>query len=699
MNGYESSTVVGKKSPEASFQFHVHHGPFDCHAVTLIDDDLLRYEVEPGRVSPVNLSIPLRATSADPSTHGMSIIPDNAIEEVRSLSDIVDVVGDYVRLKKRGSNFVGLCPFHTEKTPSFNVNPSLGIFKCFGCGQGGDVFSFVSQVEGLSFPETVRLLAERFGVALPEDDGPGEEASENEAIYHALRFAARFFYKQLGEDGAEKALDILKERAITPESVKTFGIGFAPDGWDNFLSEAQKAPIDEDILEKAGLIIPRKDGSGFYDRYRYRLIFPIFSHVGKVLGFGGRIIRPDDEPKYINSPETPVYNKSRVLYGLYHAKNAIRSHEEAILVEGYTDVISLYQAGVQHVVASSGTALTPDQVAALARYAKTIVLLYDADKAGLRAALRGIDLILKSGLIPYAVRLPEGEDPDSYVRTFGGPAFEAYLKEHRQHFVDFVYENAKLAGSMETPEGRAAVQRTIVQSVALIPDDLVRESYLRTASGVLDIPDVQLRPVLEAARRGEHQAAIRQERRKARMTLAGDEQPALKKRMSEGGKALPSEKRLLRIMIEGGLDMVEWIMGNMPMSDFTDGPSRRMAEMLVQQYEDDAFDRNAFLSPAVDDAIRSLTAEIMTLQEEPSENWTRRKNIRVPGLDENAAEAAAGAMVLLKLYRLREREKVLRQDIYQAESEGRDTHELNRQLVELKRFEKAVKERKFIDAV
>lgn len=629
----------------------------------------------------------------------MSIIPDSAIEEVRGLSDIVDVVGDYVRLKKRGSNFVGLCPFHTEKTPSFNVNPSLGIFKCFGCGQGGDVFSFVSQVEGLSFPETVRLLAERFGVALPEDDGPGEEASENEAIYHALRFAARFFFKELTGDGAEEARSILKERGITPESVKTFGIGFAPDGWDHLLTEAQKAPISEDILEKAGLIIPRKDGSGFYDRYRYRLIFPIFSHVGKVLGFGGRIIRPDDEPKYINSPETPVYNKSRVLYGLYHAKNAIRSHEEAILVEGYTDVISLYQAGVQHVVASSGTALTPDQVSALARYAKTIVLLYDADKAGLRAALRGIDLILKSGLIPYAVRLPDGEDPDSYVRTHGGPAFEAYLKEHRQHFVDFIHENAKLAGSMETPEGRAAVQRTIVQSIALIPDDLVRESYLRTASGVLDIPDIQLRPVLEAARRGERQAAIRQERRKARMTLAGDEEPALKKRTSAEGKALPSEKRLLRIMLEGGLDMVEWIMGNMPLADFTDGPSRRMAKMLVRQYEQDAFDRHAFLSHDVDEAVRSLTAEIMTSQEEPSENWTRRKNIRVPGLDENATEAAAGAMVLLKLHRLRERERTLRQEIFQTESEGGDTHELNRQLVELKRFEKAVKERKFIDAV
>ena len=253
-----------------------------------------------------------------------------------------------------------------------------------------------------------------------------------------------FFHDSLGStDEAEVARSYLKKRGVTPEAVKTFGIGFAPDGWDHLIKAAEAAPINVEILEKAGLVVPRKDGSGHYDRYRYRLIFPIFSHVGKVLGFGGRILREDDEPKYINSPETAVYNKSRVLYGLYHAKNAIRSREEVILVEGYTDVVALYQAGVQHVVASSGTALTDDQVSALSRYARTIVLLYDADKAGLRAALRGIDLVLKKGLIPYAVRLPDGDDPDSYVRDNGGPAFEAYLRDHRQNFIDFVYENAR----------------------------------------------------------------------------------------------------------------------------------------------------------------------------------------------------------------------------------------------------------------
>ncbi|MDA0684497.1 MAG: DNA primase [Bacteroidetes bacterium] len=625
----------------------------------------------------------------------MSIISDTSIEEVRSSADIVDVVGDYVRLKKRGSNFVGLCPFHTEKTPSFNVNPGLGIFKCFGCGEGGDVFSFVSRVEGLTFPESVRLLAERVGIVLPEADVPGEEASENESIYHALRFAARFFHDSLGStDEAEVARSYLKKRGVTPEAVKTFGIGFAPDGWDHLIKAAEAAPINVEILEKAGLVVPRKDGSGHYDRYRYRLIFPIFSHVGKVLGFGGRILREDDEPKYINSPETAVYNKSRVLYGLYHAKNAIRSREEVILVEGYTDVVALYQAGVQHVVASSGTALTDDQVSALSRYARTIVLLYDADKAGLRAALRGIDLVLKKGLIPYAVRLPDGDDPDSYVRDNGGPAFEAYLRDHRQNFIDFVYENARAAGSMDTPEGRASVQRTIVQSVALIPDDLVRESYLRTASSRLDIPDLQLRPVLDAAMRGERRAVVRQERRQQARTST-EEQPAIRRRSSQEGP-LPMEKKLLRLMLEGGIPMIEWIMGTMPLADFTDGPSRIMASELVHQYEDDSFDRQTFFTNVQNEDVRSLAADVMTLQVEPSENWTRRKNIRVPGLDENSTEAAASAMVLLKLHRVQEREDVLRAEIYRLESAGENTRELNQQLVDLKRFEKAVRERKFI---
>ncbi|MBT3449048.1 MAG: DNA primase [Bacteroidetes Order II. Incertae sedis bacterium] len=625
----------------------------------------------------------------------MSIIPETSIEEVRSSTDIVDVVGEYVQLKKRSSNFVGLCPFHNEKTPSFNVNPRMGIFKCFGCGEGGDVFSFVSRMESLSFPEAVRVLAERVGIVLPEEEVPGDDASESESIYHALRFAGRFFHDALLKDKeAQVARDYLKKRGFSSESIQKFGVGYAPDSWDALLETARKTHLEDDILEGAGLIIPRKERTGFYDRYRHRLMFPIFSHVGKVIGFGGRILREDDEPKYINSPETKVYTKSRVLYGLYQGKNAIRGKKEAIMVEGYTDVVSLHQAGVEHVVASSGTALTREQISMLGRYAEVIVLLYDADSAGLRAALRAIDLILEEGLIPYAVQLPEGEDPDSYVRENGGPAFETFLKQERQNFIEFVLTNATASGKGNTPEGMAAVQRTILQSIARIKDTLNREAYLRSAAKSLDIPDMQLRPILEEYVRGKGK------RRPARR------EPEYERATADGAQAhdlpeieialVPAEKKLLRIMLGEGPSMIEWIMSSMSLNDFSKGACRSMAEELVRQYEADLFDRQAFFGPTVSGAVQSLAAEIMTEQDEPSENWIRKKQIPVPRLDENSNEAAASAMVYLKLVRIDEQMQNVLNQMKRAEQTGGDLAGVQQKHKQLIEFRKAVKERKFI---
>ncbi len=606
----------------------------------------------------------------------MSIIPEHSIEEIRSVTDIIDVVGEYVQLKKRSSNFVGLCPFHNEKTPSFNVNPRLGIFKCFGCGEGGDVFSFVSRMESLSFPDSVRVLAEKAGIVLPEDEAPGEDASESESIYHALRFSARFFHEQLAKDAnAQIARDYLKKRGFSKESIKKFGIGYAPDEWDALLKEATSSHVAEEFLEKSGMIIPRKDESGFYDRYRHRLIFPIFSHVGKVVGFGGRILNEDDQPKYINSPETKVYSKSNILYGLYHSKNAIRGKEEAILVEGYTDVVSLHQAGVQHVVASSGTALTKDQIRALSRYAKTIILLYDADSAGLRAALRGIDLILAEGLIPYAVRLPDGEDPDSYVQKNGAATFESFLREHRQNFIQFVLENSRAAGSMDSPEGIASVQRTIIQSIGKIPDELTLEAYIRAAAKSLDIPDNQIRSVLKRENQNtrSYRSANSRDSVRGRGSAAHEEMES-----SENLPALlptvPAEKKLLRLMLEIGPSMIEFVMSRMALSDFTAGPSRMMAEQLVNQYQSSTFVRSSFLSEKASLEVRQLATEVMTLTDEPSENWGK-KQINVPKLDENPQEAASSAMKYLKKYRLEGQIDQLKRTIKADLESGKDATE------------------------
>ncbi len=636
----------------------------------------------------------------------MNRISDTHIEEIRSLTDIVDLVSDYVRLKKRGTNFIGLCPFHTEKTPSFNVNPGMGIFKCFGCGEGGDAFHFLERVEGLSFPETVRLLAERAGVQLPEEEGPDEDASEREAGYHALRFAARYFHDNLTKgDGGSVARAYLKQRGFDAQSITKFGVGYAPDSWDALLLAAEKQKIGPDVLAYSGLVVPRREGSGWYDRYRHRLMFPIFSHVGKVLGFGGRVLREEDTPKYINSPETKIYSKSRVLYGLFHGKNAMRHREEAVLVEGYTDVMSLYQAGVQHVVASSGTALTEEQVALLGRYVKTIVLLYDADAAGQRAALRAIDLILAAGLIPYAVQLPDGEDPDSFVRAKGGPAFDAFLKEHRQDFVDFMLTQARQSGSMDAPEGQASVQRTVLESLAKIEDPLVRESYLRVAASKMGLPDVQLRPLLAGMMKRRkptsRQAAVRSSTDRLVRT-SDDAGPhhtdaaAVEEAPVPDADPTPPEKFLHFLMLDVGLPIVEYVMGHLAVEEFTEGPSRDLAAELVRQYAADTFDRKRILGGAAGANVQRLAAEVLTQLSEPSMNWERRRNISVPKLSDGPQEAAGSAMVLLRLRHVHQKLDRLQKELYRAQQSGADMNGLLQEQAELLAYRRAIENREFL---
>ncbi len=427
------------------------------------------------------------------------IIPEHKVEEVRAASDVVDVVSDYVRLKKRGSNYFGLCPFHNEKTPSFSVNPSMGIYKCFGCGKGGNVFQFVMEMEAVGFPEAVRMLAERAGIPLPEQDDEREHAGEIESIYHALRFAARFFYDQLTQTQAGRpALDYLTGRGFTPKTIKQFGLGYAPDAWDALLKAAEANHVAPETLEKAGLVLPRKDGNGHYDRFRDRVVFPIFSHVGKVLGFGGRILRADPEqPKYINSPETKVYNKSRVLYGLYQAKQAVRKSEEAILVEGYTDVMALHQAGVENVVASSGTALTEEQIKTLGRYARRVLLLYDADAAGAGAALRGIDLVLEQGLSAYAVALPGGEDPDSFVRQHGADSFSELVRAAKP-LSEFLLQELETQVDLSSTDGRSRLTALVGPLLEKLPHGVYRELLLARLAELVRIAPDRLESLLTA---------------------------------------------------------------------------------------------------------------------------------------------------------------------------------------------------------
>ncbi|NBC17684.1 MAG: DNA primase [Bacteroidetes bacterium] len=645
-------------------------------------------------------------------------IPDDKLEEVRAASDIVDVVSDYVKLKKRGSNYFGLCPFHNEKTPSFSVNPSMGIFKCFGCHEGGDVFSFISKIENIGFTETVRLLAERAGIPLPVDEAQREQSSEVESIYHALRFAARFFYKQLTQtDAGQPALEYLKGRGFTATTIKRFGLGYAPDRWDALLNAAEEEHVTPETLEKAGLVLPRKNSDGYYDRFRGRVIFPIFSHVGKVLGFGGRILSGDsDQPKYINSPETKVYSKSRVLYGLYQGKQAIRQAEEVLLVEGYTDVIALHQAGVENVVASSGTALTEKQIKVLNRYAKRILLLYDADNAGMTAAVRGIDLVLAHGLAPYAVSLPAGEDPDSYVQTHGGEAFEAMLDEERQDFVTFLHAQAERQGLLDTPEDSSEAQRSVLETIASIPEEraLDRDAYLRHASEVFGVYESDLRREFEQIVRQQQQKNRARRRRsqaqQAASASSGDPRPASARsgpsqeadaapadQDPEPVEPLPEEKMLLRLMLEHGTRLVEAVLGHMALDEFTEGPSRRIVEHLIEMYQEDAVDKQPFLDGTLGSEIQRLATEVMVDRYAPSENWSSRQNITVPRMNDDPYEAAASAMTLLKLDRVNEAIERQRERLYQAtRHDDSDLTELQTEMMELHELRKHIEQRAFL---
>ena len=634
-------------------------------------------------------------------------IPDDKIEEIRATADIVDVVGDYVQLKKSGSGYKGLCPFHSEKTPSFHVDPNKNLFYCFGCQKGGDVFSFLQEIEGLSFVEGARLLAERAGIPLPDDTVDEEAAGEVESIYHALRFAARFFYRQLTQESRGKpALDYLRQRGITPSTIKTFGLGYAPDAWDALLNAAKEKQVDPETLEKAGLVIARKDGSGYYDRYRGRVIFPIFSHVGKVLGFGGRILDDDaDQPKYINSPETRVYDKSRALYGLRQAKQAIRKEDEAILVEGYTDVISLHQAGVEHAVASSGTALTEQQVTTLGRYGKRLVLLYDADEAGARAARRAMDLVLAEELGAYVVELPDGEDPDSFVQAEGAEAFGRFIAEERQDLPTFRYRQAQRSGALDTPEDRVAMQRSIMHSIAKIPDASLRREYVRRTSEVLGVPDNDLFRMLEEARSTEQKQAARrakrQEAKRAARPEAPERDPTSAEEADEDATPagpLPEEKVLTRLLLEHGTPMVEFILGNMALDEFSEGPTRKLVRALVKMYERGSVDPQRALSGSLGPDVQNLAASVMMDEYEPSANWGQRE-VKVPRLNDKPYEAAASAMTLLKLDRVNEAIDAHRRKIYRADQDGDEEalRTLQNQMMALHDLRKRIQQREYLE--
>jgi len=420
------------------------------------------------------------------------MISRDTIEEIRNRMDIVDVISDFVSLKKSGMNYKALSPFANEKTPSFFVVPSKGIFKDFSSGKGGDAITFVMEHEKFTYTEALRYLAKKYGVEIKEDRQSDESKavqSEREGLYILMNYAKEFYRKQLtgSEEGISIGLSYFRERGFNDRTIEKFELGYALEGWENFSNDAIANGYNKELLEKTGLVVKKEDGST-YDRFRGRVIFPVHNITGKVIAFGARMLGKDkNQPKYINSPETEIYHKSDVLYGLFQGKNAIRQHDVCYLVEGYTDVISMHQADVQNVVASSGTALTENQIKLIRRFTENITVLFDGDSAGIKAALRGIDMILKGGLNVRVLLFPDNEDPDSYSRKVGTTEFQKFLKEHTQDFVSF--KAGLYAKESSDPIKRAESIKEIVTSIAQIPDPVKRSVYIQETSSLLKIQE------------------------------------------------------------------------------------------------------------------------------------------------------------------------------------------------------------------
>ena len=497
----------------------------------------------------------------------MARIPEEVIEDIRAQINIADVVSDYVALKKKGQNYFGLCPFHVEKTPSFSVNVEKQIFHCFGCGAGGNVFTFLRDVEKISFVEAVRLVAQKAGVPLPEERSGTRSGEVSDELYRANELAQKYFQHLLWKDASgEKVRTYLAERDLSEETAKRFGLGVALPNWDGLLKVGAKRALGGETLQKAGLVVPRT-GGGFYDRFRDRLMFPITNIGGRTVAFGARTLDPEGHPKYLNSPETPIYRKGHILYGLSEAKDAIRKTGQVLIVEGYTDLLRLMQSGIEHVVASSGTAFTPEQAKLLSRYGDRVVLVYDADQAGSAAALRGIDILLAADLDVRVISLPEGHDPDSFVREEGPDRFLNLLQD-AQPILDYKLSQLGRSLDLSTVEGKRRAIGQFIETLTKISDEIRRNLLVKEVSERLGVDEEVLH------------RAVRRERRKGRQTpkdgRGKTDEAEIPLRLGSA-----AERELVRIMLSGA-DVAARVAGAVRAENFQEGPYRRIAEGMFE---------------------------------------------------------------------------------------------------------------------
>ena len=590
------------------------------------------------------------------------MIKKETIEKVLDAARIEEVVGDFVDLKKRGTSLIGNCPFHNEKTPSFHVSVSKGIYKCFGCGAGGDSLKFVMEHEKYAYPEAIRYLAGKYHIAVEEvEQSPAQLAAQDkrESLYVLSQWAGKFFKAQLWETDLGKSIGLsyFRERGYRDETIQKFDLGYSPEAWTILVDSALKAGYSKEYLAEVGLAVERDDKS-LYDRFRGRVIFPIHNLTGRVIGFGGRTLKTDKNvPKYVNSPESEIYHKSNVLYGLHLAKKAISDQDVCYLVEGYADVLSCHQAGVENVVSSSGTSLTSGQIKLISRYTKNVVILYDGDEAGIKASLRGTDMLLEEGLNVKVLMFPDGNDPDSYIQKFGASAFKDHLSKHKEDFV-FYKTNILLRDAKEDPIKRAEVIREVVNSIALIPDEIKVSVYIRQCSSLLDIEERVLLTELNK---------IRMDKAKAKDRKAGNSAAELDPdygnddfipaemlaAMAAEGISLPEpkkqitpeilmERELVRVLLNYGQELVVWegdgdipvapyLLASMDDVSFEDLPSQKIIDEFKRQAENFEVPEAKFFFSHEDSEVSKLAIDSIATKYEISPNWNDdKRKIFVP---------------------------------------------------------------------
>ena len=635
------------------------------------------------------------------------MIAQQTIQQILSRIDIIEIVGGFVKLKKRGANYLGLCPFHNEKSPSFTVSPAKEIYKCFGCGRSGNTISFLMEHEKYSYAEALRWLAARYNVEIEEKELSPELRQQQqvaESLFIINGFAQKFFADTLflTEEGQDIGLSYFKERGFNEDTIRKFQLGYNPEARDTFARAALAAQYNPEYLQKSGLVVLRDEK--LVDNYRGRVIFPVHNHTGKVIGFGARILKANDRaPKYINTPENEIYVKSKILYGSYQARQAIDKQDECLLVEGYTDVLSLHQAGIENVVASGGTSLTVDQLRLIKKYTKHLTIIYDGDGAGIKAALRGLDMALEEGLDVRLVLIPDKEDPDSYVRLVGAAKFREFVAANKKDFILFQLEVALKDAGNDTHK-KAAVVNQVAETIARInkAEDFTRQQdYIRQSAELLHIEETGLHTLVnkyirERIEKQENRAAS--QANQAALSSEQTAPPTDEDSLSLLLQHEQHERGMIRDLLDYGLRpwdeqtlVADYILTESnDLIDLIDNKHLLKILDIYKSWYEKGLEPTAknFLYHE-DQELSTLAVSIMNLQYDLSPNWSEVYEGKIINPDEQYKEDVLSTMGYLKLRKIKRLMEQNQQDFGKAQT-TEEMRVIQQTHMHLKEMERAI---------